>query len=264
MFSYYADESYNNRLMCVAGWLAPDGLWDVIERQWEERIEYEGRISRRKGFPAISRFKAADCSSLVNEFDRAKGWSEHRQISLVKKLVRIIGRERLVGIGFGASLEGYEAVYKTLNAAQRNVYRTCMVRCLQLVGQAMSESWPSERVTIFHDHGRFNGAAQSAFTAIKQRDSIYRDYFVTMAPRSWEDSIALQPADLIAYEMFKAIQRYMHAKETVVEQNIRKSLRALMGWKVPLSVRYVGPELFRAISHWRETGELPPEFIRAE
>jgi len=255
MFNYYADESYNNRVMCVAGWLAPDGLWDVIEPQWTERIEYERRMSIKKGFAPISRFHAADCSSLVNEFDRTKGWDEDRQIKFVKKLIGIIGRKRLVGVGFGVSLEGHEAFYKTLNAARNNMYRTCMVRCLELVGEQMSESWPSERVTVFHDHGKFNGAAQSAFTAIKRHASPYRDYFVTMAPRCWQDSIALQPADLIAYEMFKAIQSQIHAKGKLVEQNMRKSLRALMGRKVPLFVRYVGPEMFRTMSHY--LGVLP-------
>src|SRR5260370_24132111 len=153
MFNYYADESYNNRVMCVAGWLAPDGLRDLIEGQWEQRIEYENRISKKKGYPAISRYKAADCSSLVNEFDRAKGWDEDRQIKFIKKLLQIIGRKRLIGIGAGVCLDGYEKLYKNLKAAQRSMYRLCMMRCLHMVGQAMSEFWATERVTTFHDHG---------------------------------------------------------------------------------------------------------------
>src|SRR6266581_652391 len=127
MLSYYADESYNNLVMCVGGWLAPDGLWDEIEPKWKQRIEYENRISAKKGFPPISRYHASDCSNLKNEFDPAKGWSIPRQIRLVKKLVGIIGKKRLVGIGVGTSLQDYRIAYPTLKAAQRNMYRICML-----------------------------------------------------------------------------------------------------------------------------------------
>ena len=149
---------------------------------------------------------AADCSSLVNEFDRSKGWDGPRQIRFVKKLVGIIGRKRLVGIGVGVSLQGYETAYPTLKAAQRAMYRICMMNCLHLVGRAISEHWPSEKVTVFYDHGKFGGAAQSAYSAVKEPGRKYREYFVTVAPRCWEDSIALQAADLFAYETFKSIQ----------------------------------------------------------
>jgi hypothetical protein len=254
--------SYNELVMCVGGWLAPDGLWEEIEEKWEQRIDYENRISAKKDFPPISRYKAADCANLKNEFDPARGWSKDRQIRFVKKLVGIIGKKKLVGIGVGVSLKGYETAYPTLKAALRNMYRISMLHCLHLVGGAMSEHWPSERVTVFYDHGDFGGGAQSAFGAVKKPAYQYRDYFVTVAPRSWEDSIALQPADLIAYETFKSIRADIRTDESLVEENARKSLRALMGWDVPLVIHYFRSEIFRAIKHWRETGQIPPDLMR--
>jgi hypothetical protein len=265
LFSAYMDESHdNNRVMCIGGWLAPDRLWEKIEDRWGKRVEHERRISIKKGFPPPSRFHAANCSSLKKEFDRAKGWDVGRQIRFAKVLIGIIGKERLVGYVVGSSLQGYDAHYRSLKAAQRDVYGICMYHCLLLIGQDMELSWPSERVTIFHDHGDFNGAAQSAYTAAKAKDFPYRDFFVTMAPRSWEDCIALQPADLIAYEGFKAIQADIQSDETLVEERMRKSLQAMCAWKIPLRIHYFRPGIFRAVKEWRRTGKLPPDVIRTK
>jgi hypothetical protein len=258
------DESYNDRVICIGGWLAPDGLWEKIEPRWKNRVEHEKRISIKKGFTPISRYHAADCSSLLNEFDRPKGWDTDRQIRFAKKLIEIIGKERLVGYVVGSSLKGYKTAYKDLDAARKGLYGVCMYNCLFLVGQDIDQFWPSERVTIFHDHGDFNGAAQSAFTAAKAKDFPYRNYFVTMAPRCWEDSIALQPADLIAYEGFKVIQADIQSDETLIEERMRKSLQAMFAWKIPLRVHYFRSGIFRALKHWRETGKLPPDVIRTQ
>ncbi len=62
--------------------------------------------------------------------------------------------------------------------------------------------------------------------------------------------------------MFKAIQSDVLAKEGLIEEKIRKSLGALMAWKVPLTFRYLSPDFFRAVSYWRDAGEFPPDLLR--
>lgn len=81
VLSAYIDDSASKggRILCAGGWLCDDDDWNAIESEWWSRIEMEQRNSIRKGFPPISRYHAADCSNLVGEFDRAKGWDNKRQ-----------------------------------------------------------------------------------------------------------------------------------------------------------------------------------------
>src|SRR5437762_10419019 len=86
VLTLYLDESYNNRTMCLGGWLADSEKWAAIENAWNERLEYERRISVKKGQIPISRYHASDCASLQSEY---RGWSRNRQILFAKRLLQI-------------------------------------------------------------------------------------------------------------------------------------------------------------------------------
>jgi hypothetical protein len=107
MLHAYLDESYNNRAFCVGGWILPDKAWIAFEREWNQRIEMERRNSIKKGFPPISRYHAADCSSLRGEFAEDKGWDGARQLRLSKKLLGVIIKHRPHGVVVGGSIEQY-------------------------------------------------------------------------------------------------------------------------------------------------------------
>ncbi len=88
----YVDESYNNRTFCIGGWMASDHRWSKIETSWRERIDYENRISAKKGFPPISRYHATDCANLKNDFAEDRGWDiPARQIRLSRRICEIMG-----------------------------------------------------------------------------------------------------------------------------------------------------------------------------
>lgn len=260
MLSAYIDESVgkNQRAMCIGGWLCADATWDVIEREWKQRIEYEQRISIKNGFPPISRFHAADCSSLLNEFDRSKGWNNERQKKFGVKLIEILGKKRkdtVVGFTAGVCMDRYQIAYRNRRVAEKNVYRFGLIRCGLLIGEAMRELWPSERITIFYDHGPFQDAASDAWTALKAIDCPYRNFFETIAPRSWESCIALQPADLVAYEGQKTTDLAIRTGVQNIQDRVRKSLQALLGTRVRLTGHYF-EDFFEAIVNWRKTGKM--------
>jgi len=87
----YIDESYNDHVFCVGGFLAHPGTWGEITTAWQDRIAYENRKSAVKGFPPLTRYHATDCANLKQEFDEKKGWNIDRQIRLAKRLCKIIG-----------------------------------------------------------------------------------------------------------------------------------------------------------------------------
>lgn len=77
---------------------------------------------------------------------------------------------------------------------------------------------------MFHDRTAFDGKYDptilKAFNAQLAKWSA-SSYFTTIAPLAWEHCISLQPADLVAFEVFKEAQARKELRDT------RKSLKIL-------------------------------------
>ena len=251
MLTYYADESYDNVTFCVGGWLYSAEGWKKIERRWKRRIEYEQRRSIKRGETPISRFHAADCSNRRGEFS---GWSVPRQTQFFKKLIGIVCDYQVVGIAWGTSfkdLKAYFPYYKR-KRAQDVLYYLCMQQCLGDLAGIMRRNYPGEKVTVFHDSG-FNGTALSAFEKVKRDGYDHSDSILTIAPLEWKGCIALQPADLMAYEGAKACFRH---RNNVPE--MRRSLHRLLGSKdVSLSLGYLEESVFRSCKELAMPKENP-------
>jgi hypothetical protein len=82
------------------------------------------------------------------------------------------------------------------------------------------------RITLFHDrtaNGKYDPTLLKSFNQqILDPNFEYRSYFTTIAPLAWEDCIALQPADLVAFEVYKDAERKLKPRVR------RKSYTALL------------------------------------
>ena len=83
------------------------------------------------------------------------------------------------------------------------------------------------KVTLFHDRtsgdGKYDPTILRAFnTQMNGLGFRYKDYFTTIAPLAWQDCIALQPADLVAFESFKEAEAKLEARKQ------RRSFQALI------------------------------------
>jgi hypothetical protein len=89
----------------------------------------------------------------------------------------------------------------------------------------MSQGWPA-KITLFHDrtaNGKYDSTILQAFNKTVLESSFpYKAYFTTIEPLPWEDCVALQPADLLAFEAFK------ESEGREEDRQMRKSLGALM------------------------------------
>jgi hypothetical protein len=236
----HIDESRSGdqRIFTVGGWLATEGDWKSIENEWRQRVEHEQRISRKKGFPVPFRYHASDCSNLRGEFDTSKGWDKDRQKLFIKKLVGILAKKRkepVLGFSFSVVMDNWEIAFKNRRWAERNAYHHMFFEAGSVIGEAMSNRWPNERVTVFHDFGPFNESAQAAYRKMCLESFPYRDFFVTVAPRKWEDCLALQAADLIAYEGQKSAHLGLSISDNAtLQRSYRKSLQKLLHGKTNL------------------------------
>lgn len=236
MMTGYLDESCGSRTVLCGGWIAHDTVWDTIIPSWKRRLDYENRISAKKGMKPLTRYHAADCSSLVNEFE---GWSVDRQIRFVKKLQGIMtmgntktrSHHKPMIFGWGASVKESEDFLGDLSQKQRRkfCYRMCVYECLREIGRVMQEVYPNQRITFIHDRGEFAAYAQEAFEDLVSRDPVCRAHFVTMAPMGWEICIPLQPADMVAYDLMRQID-----KRLLGVDEIRRSLQRIVGMNTPI------------------------------
>ena len=243
MWSDYIDESYNSRTFCVGGSLAPVQMWSRIESRWKQRIDYENRISAKKGFPVISRYHATYCANLKQEFAEAKGWTIPRQIRFSKRLCQILADNGPCAIVYGGSLtDAQKYLPPNQNPAKEFLYHVSTFMHLMLVGEIMRDQYPGDRVTVYYDRSKqFGSIAHEVFDSF-MNDASATDLsrcFAKMIPMGWEDCIALQPADLIAYEGMKRVDGSL-----VGNDRIRKSLRALLGNTMPLRIEHFTEQNF--------------------
>jgi len=242
MLTAYMDESYNQNTLCVAGWLCEEGLWRRLETQWDKRIQYENRQSLKAGLIAMSRFHASKLDNFQGDF---KGWGKARKVQFQKKLIDILGRFHPVAIACGVNLgemissspEAERGILKK-NKWELAAYRLCMMSCFKSILEVMELHYPQEQVAVIHDHGKFNGAAQRAFSAVKRSTKCAnRSALLTVAPMEWENCTALQPADLLAYEGLKLVERRLTSVA-----DFRKSLQRIIGNKCLVRVHRISEE----------------------
>jgi hypothetical protein len=251
------DESYGPITMVVGGWLCDGDRWKRIESQWQRRIDYENRKNKKLGMPPISRYKAADLNAFKQEF--AQGWDRDRSKQFTSKMISILGRgsvklQRPIGICCGVRfsdlLSTFPANNKALFKVQWGAYRLCMMQSLRTVADTIRRGFPSEQVAIIYDRGPFGGAAQAALSSIKADPKI-NGYFTTAAPMDWQQRVALQPADLIAFEGYKLVNSANRERK-----DWRKSLQKIIGSGLFVRVREISKE---ALDQIAESMRLAPE-----
>lgn len=146
----YIDESYNNRTFCVGGWMALDDTWSKISAKWQERLNYENRISAKKGFSPISRYHATDCANLKKEFAEDKGWDIPRQIRLSKRICQIIGENAPIGTVVGGGVKDFKKYFpQETDNFKVGLYQLSLKMHLIAVAYIMMEYFPDDRVTIY-------------------------------------------------------------------------------------------------------------------
>jgi hypothetical protein len=157
-------------------------------------------------------------------------------------------KDRPIIAAWGASLTELREVYPNYDVKKLRelLYGFCVRHCLNEIGRVMYEYWPDENITFIHDHGQSTKARHSLFKPAQQAfldakedpdpDPWIRQ-FVSFAPMSWQNCLPLQPADMIAYDAFKVIDKRLHVDENA----IRRSLEAIHGKDTQMVVGYIKP-----------------------
>lgn len=215
----YMDESYDAQqdifsMSCI---LAKATHWVELERRWRHQIEAKNKELKRAGRPTISRYHANNCHSRTGEFN---GWTQDERNAFVLKLFAVLKRMRggTHTVGYDLSLNELCEVFPEWSRDRLGAGYTFLIRFILLaIGDDHNRFAPgaSTRIALFHDRtSKYDALISRVFNEfVRDPNFQYAHYFTTMAPLSWRDCIALQIADLVAFEVFKDAERRQKDRE---------------------------------------------------
>jgi hypothetical protein len=229
VFRGFIDESHDDaavpKVFDLSCLVAYDNLWPWFELAWVKVLEDKNEELTKQGRPTISRYHAADCSSLKGEF---KGWSVDEQIEFSLKLFDVFRRHPVHIHGFDMPLQ--LLVQEIPEAAKNPVgfaYVILLAMLMGQIGEGTLSLYPGDKITLHHDHCDYDGALEDAFgQAVDERifDVKNWDRFISITPEYWQHCVLLQAADMIAYENFKEGMRHHYPQG----RSRRKSLTAII------------------------------------
>lgn len=228
MLEIYIDESGDapSRLFTLACIISHGGHFWWFEQAWKRCLEKKNADLKRQGRKELSRYHAAYCSSMRDEFG---GWGIDEQIAFFESLLNVFRYHETAIFSFTCDLRHIEQTFpeaKEPKQVKALAYILLLQYLMNIIGERILEDkrYVKERVSIVHDRaGEFDPILLDAFNGvIKDKKFRYGERFTTIASMGWEDCVLLQPTDLIAYENFKIVERQKANKPR------RKSIEAIL------------------------------------
>lgn len=207
----YVDESYSKDLFALSCLIARGKDWMEMERAWKLCLNAKNKELKRQGRKLLRRYHATDCNGKHKDFE---GWSDTEQIEFVKGLLGTFKRTRGVhAVGYVLNLDDLCQVFTETDDRIGDAYYLLTRFMMQTIGDdfvSLGDGAPA-KITLFHDrtaNGKYDGTILKAFNRqIGDGKFEHSEYFTTIASLGWEDCIALQPADLVAFEAYKYAER---------------------------------------------------------
>jgi hypothetical protein len=211
------DSGDSKDLFSLACLIADGASWFYLENEWKDQIDRKNASLIAQGRSPISRYHAADCSSLVGEF---ADWTKEEQRDFSIPLLRMFHTYATHGYSLTVSLREMEEVIPDISPNPEGFAWVILFHLLMMwMCNNTLTIYPDAIISLIHDRTKYAAVLQEAFRQIVDDPNFRcRSKFTALVPMTWEQCIALQPADLFAYESFKA--------DVAVEP--RKSLKLLL------------------------------------
>lgn len=229
-FRGFIDESHDRGLIpkvfnltCV---IAYDNMWPWFEMAWVKVLDEKNEELAKQDRPQISRYHAADCSSLQGEFT---GWTVAEQIEFSLKLFSVFRQHPVHIHGYDMPLQLLvQEIPVTAGNPVGFAYVILLTMLMAQIGEKTLSLYPKDKITLHHDRGDHDAALADAFAQVVDGHRVFEvtnsGRFVSIAPGDGQHCVMLQAADMIAYENFKEGMR-RHYPEG---RGRRKSLTALL------------------------------------
>jgi hypothetical protein len=249
MLATYFDESAdkNNRILIVCGLFARGSAINTLEKKWARRLEKVNEKLISQNRQPLSRYHASEMNARDNEFE---GWTPHESKAFSKQLLRIIRQGDLYAIAHAVVIADFMKVYPEIVDDPKGwAYQHAMWMCLRSIGFHFGQHIPNKvRAThgisvIFDRSKEFKPRAFHAYDLIKDDPRMkYRDCFNSITEGNNLTHIALQPADLLAYEIMRELNRKFFSSSKQMRVFFQKMVR---GRRVQVEATFSNERYFR-------------------
>jgi|GEM_PF-2676003 len=208
LWGHMDDSGDGTDILTLSCLIAHSPTWVFLGLEWEKLIEQKNSeliAARRKPF---SRFHASDCSCRKNEFS---DWdTAHDQIPFMQALLSIMEKYKFDVASYTINLK---ELVKHLPIAKPNPRAFAHVLLLHYIMDAIAagslKNHKDAVIGIIHDRGSYDSVLLDAFNVLVKNESYFpaAKRFCSITPMGWEHCVALQQADLLAYENYKESSR---------------------------------------------------------
>lgn len=207
----HIDESGSDktRLFTLSCILTSDLNWGDIEADWLEVLSEVNSALEREGRKKLSRYHSTYCANYADEFE---GWNPEERIDFLQGLLAVFEHHNTAIISYTVNLRDISETMPDIRGKAKEIaYIWFLQKIMVWIGNRIldDKKYDGENVVLIHDRTpRYDCVLLDAFNAMKDDESFkHRKRFVSLAPMGWEDCVPLQPADFIAFESFKIIER---------------------------------------------------------
>jgi len=194
----FNDESLNDRIFCISGYLAPASVWGEFEIKWKRALKEE----------RLPYFHMADCEAREEEF---KGISKLERARLQRKFIEIITSTQATAIAVGVHLKFYDALadrIKKRGIKYSKAYFTAFVHQVDHLASRIAHLPPEEQIGfVFDRQNEYQGRAKELYDSLLGHPEL--PFHSRLGPLGFADKtkvVPLQAADILAYESFRYLR----------------------------------------------------------
>jgi hypothetical protein len=208
----------------MAGFVAPDGIWDGAAEVWRSITQGRFRLKRP--------FHMKDLAHRRGEFT---GWGEARRKALISNLVEIILLSQLRPVAAVVSSRDYKSLNLQQRTNLRSPYHICFQTCTR--GAALI-AFPDSQIRMVYSENIEYGATQQAPSTPYRQLGNAAQLWSVMKSRTdlgqWMEScsfstptetVQLQMADLFAYEICKEFENLQKRPGAPMRWALRQILK---------------------------------------
>jgi len=192
------ESDLDNRIVCVAGYLAPDGLyWETFGQTWRHQLFKHG----------ISWLHMKDFMQDQDEYKKL-GWDWPKKKEVLDNFVAVIRGSQLIGVGVGVDAAAWKKIPKEVTKIQGDAQQFCFLRIMKMIVDRVKATLPRDFVSVHFDCDiAFTPARFHRFLGVREHDEDAKAYLKSFSVSDAKIFLPLQAADLLAWESRKELIR---------------------------------------------------------
>ncbi len=204
-------------VVAMGGLLGTDKQWDFFAERWEAILK-----DPLPGRPSLSQFHLSPCRNGAGEF---VGYSQAERDHLTYRFRRVILDCQLITVAFVVDKGAWDELVTGEVAEQlESPLSFCFYKCVESVSNIIRFLRPGEPVVMFFDEGTKTRLRDFALYLRMQKAQYPQIAGISFAPV--KEVIALQGADMIAYESFLFGQDWLQdGEETVANAHFQEYVK---------------------------------------